>query len=203
MTDNIEIRLAIESDCREMLDIYAPFVMNTAVSFEYTVPSIDEFRNRIEEIQKKYPWIVCEIDHKVVGYAYASPFNKRAAYDWSVDYSIYVNPDYHGMKIGTALYTCLTGLLKLQGFYTAFAGVASCNKKSENFHKTFGFKSVGIYHNAGYKFNSWYDVQWFEYKIAEVQNPPEKLKTINEIKFTQQVKNITTEAEKIIKIKFL
>lgn len=200
MINKIKIRLATEPDCRDMLDIYAPFVKNTAVSFEYTVPSIDEFRCRLEEIQRKYPWIVCEIDNRIVGYAYASPFNKRAAYDWSADYSIYVNPDCHGMKIGTALYSCLTELLKLQGFYNAFAGVASSNKISESFHKAFGFIPVGIYHNAGYKFNNWYDVQWFEYKIADTKNPPDKIKTINEIKFTHQMKNITSTAEKIIKI---
>lgn len=199
MENNAKMRLAIESDCRDMLEIYAPFVENTAVSFEYKVPSIDEFRNRVRDIQKRYPWIVCEIDNNIVGYAYASPFNKREAYDWSADYSVYVNPEYHGMKIGTALYTCLTELLKLQGFYNAFAGVASCNKKSEVFHKSFGFISVGTYHNAGYKFNSWYDVQWFEYKISEIQGPPDKISEVNEIKFTQEAINIFRKAEKIIK----
>lgn len=197
--NNIKIRFAVESDCREMLDIYAPFVENTAVSFEYKAPSIDEFRGRVHEIQKKYPWIVCEIDNKAAGYAYASAFNNREAYDWSADYSIYVNPDYHGMKIGTALYTCLTELLKLQGFYNAFAGVTSSNTKSERFHKMFGFIPVGTYHNAGYKFNRWYDVQWFEYKISDIKNPPDIIRTINEIKFTQQVKDIMSASEEIIK----
>ncbi len=198
MINDIKIRLATESDCRDMLDIYAPFVENTAVSFEYKVPSIDEFRKRVQEVQKRYPWVVCEIDNKIVGYAYASPFNKREAYDWSADYSIYVNPDYHGRKIGTALYTCLTELLKLQGFFNSFAGIASSNTKSENFHKAFGFIPVGIYHNVGYKFDNWYNVQWFEYKIAEIKSPPDIIRTINEIKFTHQAKDILKAAEKII-----
>lgn len=198
MTNNIKIRLADESDCQDMLDIYAPFVMDTTVSFEYEVPSYDEFKNRIVEIQVKYPWLVCEIDDEIIGYAYASTFNNRAAYDWSVDYSIYVRTVKHRMGIGTALYTCLTDILRLQGFYNAFAGITSSNKKSENFHRSFGFKSVGTYHNAGYKFNNWYDVQWFEYKIAETQNPPEKLKAIREINFTQELSDILKKAEKLI-----
>lgn len=196
--NNKKIRLAVESDCMEMLEIYAPFVKNTTVSFEYDVPSINEFLNRIVEVQKKYPWLVCEIDNRIVGYAYASPFNKRAAYDWSVDYSIYINTDYHGKRIGTALYTCLTELLKLQGFYNAFAGISSSNIKSESFHKSFGFKTIGTYHSAGYKFNNWYDVQWFEYKITEVNNSPDKIRTIDEIKFTQEANCIIEAAQKII-----
>ena len=195
---NIKIRLADETDCQDMLDIYAPFVKDTTVSFEYDVPSYDEFKSRIVEIQTKYPWIVCEIDDKLVGYAYASPFNKRMAYEWSVDYSIYVNPVKHGMGIGTALYTCLTDILRLQGFYNAFAGISSSNKKSEKFHKSFGFKPVGTYHNAGYKFNNWYDVQWLEYKIAEIQNPPRKIRCIREIKFTQEFYELLIKSEKKI-----
>lgn len=195
---NIKIRLADEKDCQDMLDIYAPFVKDTTVSFEYEVPSYDEFKNRIVEIQAKYPWIVCEIDNEIVGYAYASPFNKRSAYEWSVDYSIYVSPVKHGMGIGTALYTCLTDILRLQGFYNAFAGITSSNNKSENFHKSFGFKPVGTYHDAGYKFNNWHDVQWFEYKISEKQNPPRKIRNIHEIKFTHEFCEILIKAKKQI-----
>ncbi len=201
MISNLKIRLADESDCREMLDIYEPFVSDTTVSFEYDVPSYDEFKGRIIEIQKKYPWLVCETDNKIAGYAYASAFNKRAAYDWSVDYSIYINPVYHGMKIGTALYTCLTDILRMQGYYNAFAGVTCTNKKSESFHKSFGFKTVGTYHNAGYKFKKWHDVQWFEYIISEVQNPPAKIRGINEIKFLHEFSDILENAEKLIPIK--
>lgn len=200
MPNNIKIRLAEESDCQEMLDIYAPFVKETTVSFEYEIPSYDEFKNRIIDVQKKYPWIVCVVDDAIAGYAYASPFNKRSAYEWSVDYSIYVSPTKHKLGIGTALYTCLTDILRFQGFYNAYAGVTSSNNKSENFHKSFGFKEVGTYHNAGYKFNNWHHVTWYEYQIADVENPPKKIKFIHEINFAEEIIFMFEEAKKLISL---
>lgn len=197
---NIKFRLAVEADCIAMLEIYAKYVKETTVSFEYEVPDYNEFKSRMEDVQKRYPWIVCEIDDEVVAYAYASPFNKRAAYEWSVDYSVYVRDDKHKMGIATALYTCLVDILRLQGFYSAFAGISSSNEKSEKFHKNFGFKLVGTYHNAGYKFNKWHDVKWYEYTIREVNTQPAKTKNIHEINFTDEMCEVFQRVEKLISL---
>lgn len=200
MRNKIKMRLATEEDSSSILKIYAPFVTDTSVTFEYEVPSEIEFEDRIKSIQKKYPWIVCEINNDIVGYAYASPFNERTAYDWSVDLSIYVNPEYHGRKIGKALYYALIEILKLQGFYNAVSLVTIPNKKSEILHKSFGFKEIGIYKNIGYKFNSWYDVKWYGLKIREHDTIPKKIKSMNMIFSTGEFKSIINKSEEIVKL---
>ena len=182
MPVNKKIRLATPEDSAVLLDIYAPFVRDTAVSFEYDVPTVAEFSTRIVNITPKYPWLVCEIDGRIVGYAYASRFSERKAYDWSVDASLYIHPDYHRKKIGVALYSCLLDLLKLQGFYSVYAVITGVNQRSLDFHQSLGFKPAGFYHNVGYKLNQWQDVQWLVLTITDYIKPPQKLKSIVEIK---------------------
>ncbi len=198
MIINKKIRLATESDSASMLEIYAPFVRATVITFEYEVPTVSEFSTRISNILKKYPWLVCEINDTVVGYAYASKFSERPAYDWSVDSSVYIHPSYHRKKIASALYNCLFELLKLQGFYNVYAGVTLSNKKSESFHESFGFKPVGIYHNVGYKFGQWHDVKWFELTIKEHIISPKRPKTIDEIQGTKEFESIISKGLQII-----
>ena len=164
MVINKKIRLATDDDSVPILEIYEPFIRDTIITFENEVPTITEFRKRISDIQKRYPWLVCEISGNIVGYAYASQFNDRAAYDWSTDFSIYINPEYQRKNIGKALYFCLSELLKLQGYCNAYAGVTLPNINSESLHQSFGFKSIGVYQNAGYKLGNWYDVKWFGLK---------------------------------------
>ncbi len=198
MMANKVLRLANEADCNSILEIYGPFIVNTIISFECEVPTVTDFGKRMAEIQKKYPWIICEEDTNIVGYAYASQFNKRAAYDWSIDFSIYIKSQYHGKKIGKALYFALFELVKLQGYYNAYAGIALPNEKSERFHQSFGFKPVGIYHNVGYKFDDWHDVKWFELKIQEYSISPRRPQGINEIRNLLEFKQIIQQAEKIM-----
>ena len=192
------IRLATEDDCVSLLEVYEEFISNTAVTFEVEVPSVSEFGKRITKVLEKHPWLVCEINREIVGYAYASKHRERAAYQWSVDVTVYINPKYHRMHIATALYTTLIGLLKEQGYYSAYAGVALPNIKSEGFHEYFGFKSVEVFHNVGYKFDEWRDVKWFELTILEHTKNPTVPKTINEIKDTQEFKDIINNAIQII-----
>jgi phosphinothricin acetyltransferase len=172
--------------------------MDTVITFEYDVPSLVDFTKRINNIQKKYPWLVCEIDGNIVGYAYASPFHERAAYDWSVDFSIYINPKYHGKRIGKALYFALVEVLKLQGYCNAYALVTLPNVKSEGIHESFGFKSVGVCKKVGYKFGEWRDVKWFELELQKHSKVPPVLKIINEISNTIEFNKIIEEAEQII-----
>lgn len=198
MLINKKIRLATESDSSSILEIYAPFIKNTVITFEYEVPTMSEFSTRMTNIQKKYPWIICEVNDSIVGYAYASQFNERAAYNWSVDFSIYIKPEYHRKKIGKALYYALSQLIKLQGYCNAYAGVTLPNIKSESLHESFGFKPVGVYHNVGYKFGNWYDVKWFELKIQEHFKAPIIPKNINEINNTPEFNTILQKAEQMI-----
>jgi L-amino acid N-acyltransferase YncA len=198
MATNKKVRLATEADSTSILEIYAPFITDTVITFEYEVPTVTEFGNKITNIQRKYPWLICEVNGSVVGYAYASQFNERAAYDWSVDFSVYIKPQYHRKRIGKALYFALLELLKLQGYYNAYAGVTLPNIKSESLHKSFGFKPVGIYQNVGYKFGNWHDVKWFELKIQDYCKLPITPKIIDEINNTPEFNTIIEKSEQMI-----
>lgn len=198
MTISKKIRLATEADSTSILEIYTPFITDTVITFEYEVPTITAFSERIANIQKKYPWLVCEIDGKIVGYAYASQFAERAAFAWSVDFSIYINPKYHKRKIGKALYFSLFELLKLQGYYNVYAKITSPNIKSESLHKSLGFKPVGIYKNVAFKLGNWQDLICYELKLMDYPNTPKNTKTIDEINNTPEFDKIIETAEKII-----
>ncbi len=200
MLENKKIRLATEDDSGFILKIYAPYINNTAITFECIVPTITKFRERMANIQSTYPWLVCEINNNIVGYAYASRFREKEAYKWSVEFSVYITPEYHRRNIGKALYFALYELLKLQGFYNAYAGVTLPNIKSEGLHESFGFKAIGVYHNVGYKLGSWHDVKLYELKIQEHIQLPEKPKSINDISNTNEFKAIIEKAAQIIKI---
>jgi len=195
---NKKIRIATERDCAPILQIYIPFVTDTTITFECNVPTLKEFQIRMATIQENLPWLVCEINDTIAGYAYASSFKEREAYDWSVDFSVYINPEYQGKKIGTAFYYSLIELLKLQGFYNVYAGVTTPNLKSENLHQSFGFKTIGVYQNVGYKFDAWHDVKCYSLAIKEHIQSPVNPKTINEIINTEEFNKIIQKAEQMI-----
>jgi len=197
---NKTIRLATEKDSASILQIYAPYITDTVITFECQVPSLTAFSQRMANIQRKYPWLVCEIDHNIAGYAYASSFHEREAYDWSVDFSVYIDPQYHRKNIGKALYWALFETVKLQGYYNAYAIVVVPNIKSESLHESFGFKAIGIYQKAGYKFGGWHDVKWYGLKINEHIQSPAKPKLINEVSNTDAFKAIINKAEQMMKI---
>jgi L-amino acid N-acyltransferase YncA len=196
---NKRIRMATELDSVSILEVYAPFIRNSIITFECKLPTAQEFKKRIIDITQKYPWLVYEVNGDIVGYAYASQYNNRSAYDWSADCSIYIKPDFHRKGIATALYFALIQLLKLQGYYNAYAGITLPNAKSEGFHKSFGFKPVGVYHNVGYKLNGWHDVMWMEYTIVEHSKQPLKPKMIIEIENSIEFNKIMANALQMIK----
>lgn len=198
MNINKNIRLGNKSDIDKILSIYKPFIENTVITFEYEVPSINNFNTRIFNIQKKYPLLVCEINNEVIGYAYASQFGERAAFNWSVELSIYVNPKYHKCKIGKSLYSALFEILKLQGYYNAYAKITSPNIKSEHLHKSLNFNLVGIYKHVAFKFNHWQDLACYELKLKDYTKTPIPPKSINEVSKTPEFKKILQEAEKTI-----
>lgn len=166
------IRMATLEDCERILEIYAPYVLETTVSFETQVPSVEEFRDRMKGIQEQYPWLVCEVDGKIAGYAYASKHAQRAAYQWSVDVSIYLDESYHRMHIATELYQAVIDIVRKQGYYTAYALISVPNERSDAFHEKFGFQHVGTLHKAGYKHGEWHDLKYFEYELADYPDTP-------------------------------
>jgi L-amino acid N-acyltransferase YncA len=161
------IRLATEDDAAQILEIYAPFCRETAVSFETEPPSLDEMRRRIGTTLLSFPWLVCEEARLILGYAYATKHRERTAYRWSADVSVYVRADRRRGGLGRALYTSLFAILRLQGYYNAVAGVALPNPGSEGLHRAMGFQPVGVYPNIGYKCGRWHDVAWSQLALRE------------------------------------
>ena len=135
-----KIRFATEKDAKEILEIYAPYIEKTAITFEYEVPSLSEFSGRIAEIQKKYPWIVYEEDGEVLGYAYGGPEYTRAAYHWTCETSVYVSEEARGQGIGAALYEKILDILKKQNFCVCYVLIIDDNEASVKMHEKFGFK---------------------------------------------------------------
>lgn len=173
MKPEIKIRIAKAEDARVLLSIYAPYVEATAITFEYKVPSEDEFAARIQHILQKYPYLVAESNGEVLGYAYAGAFKERAAYDWSVETTVYVKKNKKRLGIGRQLYKALEAVLKAQGILNLNACIAYTEeedkyltKDSVSFHNKMGFQMVGQFHNCGYKFNRWYDMVWMEKQIG-------------------------------------
>lgn len=156
------IRFATPDDAPAILAIYAPYITDTTITFEYDIPTVAEFAQRIETIQQQYPYLVAELDRQLLGYAYASKHRDRPAYQWSVETSVYVHPDGHRRGIARQLYTLLFDFLRRQGYYNAFAGITMPNPKSEAFHRTMGFSYIGTYDNIGYKMGAWHPVAWFQ-----------------------------------------
>jgi phosphinothricin acetyltransferase len=176
-----KIRFVTQDDASQILSIYAPFITNTAISFETEVPSAEDFRKRIEAIQTFYPYLVYETDGRIAGYAYASRHHERAAYRYCVNLSIYILPEYQRKGIGKTLYSCLFEILKEQGFYTAVAGITLPNEKSVGIHKAMGFEEVGVYRNVGYKFGKWRDVIYMQKPLREYDSFPAPIKSVNDL----------------------
>ena len=168
------IRTASSNDSERLLEIYSYYVANTAVSFEYDVPSLEEFRTRIENTLRKYPYLVLEEDGVIQGYAYAGPFKGRAAYDHSCEVSIYVDRHARGCGYGRKLYEALEAKLRAQGILNMYACIGSpvvedeyLTRNSELFHQHLGFVKVGEFHQCGYKFHRWYNSVWMEKIIGD------------------------------------
>ena len=176
----INIRRVKKSDADALLNIYTPYV-HTPISFECDVPSSEEFLKRICQISKDYPYLVCEVDGNIVGYAYANKFKEREAYQWGAELTVYIDEKYNGKGIGRTFYNAIIDILKLQNIKTVYALVTKSNTKSERLHKSLGFSIAGIYHNTGYKLGEWHDVICFEKTIGHYDAVPEKFKSIREI----------------------
>jgi L-amino acid N-acyltransferase YncA len=176
------IRLACEDDAEQIAAIYAPYVLHTPISFELEPPTPEQMRQRIREVLQRMPWLVCADGDQIMGYVYASPHRSRAAYQWSVDVAVYIDAKYHRCGLGRALYTSLFGLLRLQGYYNAYAGITLPNAASVGVHEALGFALVGIYRSVGYKLGVWHDVGWWQLPLLPRTAPegdPQPLSVIH------------------------
>ncbi|MFY9823100.1 MAG: arsinothricin resistance N-acetyltransferase ArsN1 family B [Thermoanaerobaculia bacterium] len=170
MTESIRILSATEADAPAILEIYRPFVEDTAVSFELAAPPVEEFAARIAKALAGWEWLVAERDGQCLGYAYGSLHRARPAYRWSVEVSAYVHPSHHRQGIGRALYLKLFEDLTDKGFCNAYAGITLPNDGSVALHRSVGFEPIGIFKAVGWKFGRWHDVAWFQRALRD--GPP-------------------------------
>ena len=172
------IRLATPDDAEALLRIYSYYVENTCISYELESPTVEEFRHRIEEVLKHYPYLVAELDDPdssfftlhsslILGYCYVHRFRERAAYDHCVETSIYIDKDAHRSGIGSALYVELEKRLRAQGIINLCASITAEAEPSIRFHTKHGYTKVAHFHKCGRKFNQWLDMIWMEILIAE------------------------------------
>ncbi len=162
------IRMARTTDGAQVAAIYRPSVTDAATSFEIEPPDGAEMARRIESVLAVAPWLVCAGPHgDLVGYAYAARHRERAAYQWSVDVTVYIRSDHHRRGVGRALYGVLLDLLRLQGFYVAHAGITLPNAGSVGLHEALGFRPVGVYPAVGWKHGAWRDVGWWQLPLRE------------------------------------
>ncbi len=169
------VRDAVPGDAVRCAQIYAPYVSDTAISFEIEPPSAGEMTRRIAEAQREHAWLVLEDAGTVTGYAYGGPFMSRAAYRWSATVSVYLDGARRGTGGGRALYGALFDRLRERGIRTVLAGVTLPNEASEGLHRALGFAPVGTYRRVGWKQGRWRDVAWYQRHLVEDDAPPEPL----------------------------
>lgn len=166
------IRLATPEDAAAIREIYAPYVEESTVTFELDVPTVETIRRRVLAKTVAYPWFVCEREGRVVGYAYAGPLRERAAYQWLVETSVYVDRSEQGERVGRALYTALLDCLSVQGFRDAYAVITVPNLQSVGFHESMGFDRVAHFARMGYKGGEWCDVEWWRRPLGDRSSDP-------------------------------
>lgn len=182
------IRVATPQDAEDLLAVYAPYVTDTAITFEYEVPSLTEFRERIRHTLERYPYLVMEQDGEILGYAYAGPFKERAAYDWAVETTIYVKQGMKEQGIGRKLYQALEDTLIRQNILNLNACIGYptvedeyLTRNSMEFHQHLGYRLVGQFYQCGYKFGRWYDMVWMEKLVGEHGVEPVRVKPFPEL----------------------
>lgn len=189
MSEKAEIRAAKPTDAQKLLDIYAYYVKNTAITYEYEVPSLQEFENRISNTLKKYPYLVAYADGEILGYAYASRFKERAAYGWDAEMTVYLNPEKRGYGIGCKLYALMEEILKAQGVVKAIAIITPPMDDSQakvynsvHFHEKMGYRMEGMVENCGYKFGRWYNTVLMDKTLNLPTDNMQPIKSFDQVK---------------------
>lgn len=175
------IRRASSSDAAAIHQIYRPIVRDTHISFEQTVPTPGDIASRIDTTLSQYPWLVCELDGRLAGYAYASAFRLRAAYRWTAETTVYIHADFQRRGISRALYSSLLAILREQGYCSAIGVIALPNAGSIRAHEALGFRKVGVLKNVGYKANAWRDTGWWQIELRPAPTQPQPPRPLTEL----------------------
>lgn len=179
-----QIRLAKEKDAAGILDIYSPYILKTSLTFETEVPELIAFEERINSYLKNWPWLVCDVDGKIAGYAYGTRYRERTAYQWCVEVSVYIHDDFKRAGVAKALYTTLIEILKRQGFRNAYAVINLPNDHSVSFHESCGFAYFASFERVGYKLGKWKNVGWWQLQLNHFTDEP-----ISPVKFSDLEKD--------------
>jgi len=175
------VRAAAADDAAAVAAIYAPYVIETAITFEEEAPDAAAMRRRIESVTERFPWLVAEVDGAIRGYAYADLFRTRAAYRWTVETSVYVAMGHERRGIGRALYMPLLDMLRDQGYVAAVGALTLPNPASVRLHEALGFEQVGTYRQAGYKLGRWHHVGIWQCELAPRPESPREPRAWREI----------------------
>ena len=188
-SSSVTIRTARLEDAERLAQIYAPYVRDTAITFEYEAPDAEEFRARMEHVLQKYPYLVAEDDGMIVGYAYLTEFHPRAAYGWCAETAIYVDRKMRGGGVGGALYRALEDIAGLMGIINLNACIGYppvedeyLTRNSVEFHEHMGYSWVGQFHQCGYKFGRWYDMIWMEKPLGDHVAEPVPVKRYSDVR---------------------
>ncbi|MCW0482716.1 GNAT family N-acetyltransferase [Gaoshiqia sediminis] len=201
MNNNVQIRLATPDDAPEILAIYYPYILDTAVTFEEEVPSLDEFRQRINSILEECPFLVCEIGGQLAGYAYAGPYRTRASYRWNKEVSVYVHDAFQRKQVARALYLALFELLARQHVANLLAVITLPNEGSVRLHEQMGFKPCGVFNRVGFKLGQWHSVGWWELSLPEAdKSNPAELIPFGTFRENHSLDEIFQKAASLVKI---
>ena len=194
------IRSVVPADAQAISEIYAPFVSESATSFEAVSPDAAEIQKRIKEVTLKFPWLVFEAGGRVLGYAYGSTHRTRHAYQWSTDVSVYIHETARKHGVGRALYLALFDVLRRQGYFNAYAGITLPNPGSVRLHESMGFTPVGVYSRAGFKFGQWHDVVWLQLRLLEEAAPKGDPQPVGNLLANAEVLDLMSRCAEAVKL---
>ena len=182
MEEAVCVRAAAPEDAEQLLEIYTPFVISedcslSNVSFELAAPDVEEFRQRIQDISKQFPYLVGEVNGQILGYVYCHPYRERLAYQWAVEVTIYLAPAGQGKGLGRLLYETMEKLLCLQGVTMAYSCITVGNDHSIKMHEALGYRLIGTFTNSGYKNRQWLDTVWLEKQLQPCPKQPDNIKS--------------------------
>ena len=186
MEEAVCVRAAAPEDAEQLLEIYTPFVISedsslSNVSFELAAPDVEEFRQRIQDISKQFPYLVGEVNGQIWGYVYCHPYRERLAYQWAVEVTIYLAPAGQGKGLGRLLYETMEKLLCLQGVTMAYSCITVGNDHSIKMHEAVGYRLIGTFTNSGYKNGQWLDTVWLEKQLQPCPKQPDNIKSWREL----------------------
>ena len=186
MEEAVCVRAAAPEDAEQLLEIYTPFVISedsslSNVSFELAAPDVEEFRQRIKDISKQFPYLVGEVNGQILGYVYCHPYRERLAYQWAVEVTIYLAPAGQGKGLGRLLYETMEKLLCLQGVTMAYSCITVGNDHSIKMHEALGYRLIGTFTNSGYKNGQWLDTLWLEKQLQPCPKQPDNIKSWREL----------------------